>query len=188
MTPRDQAKSTFPDVELRTERLLLRSFRRDDMAENTVTCRDELSQQWLPLPNPYTDADSEAWCTRIAPAFRTSSDGIQWAIERAGRWAGSIGLHRTDWLSRESEVGYLIAPWTRGQGVAAEAVTAVARWLLIDQHFERLTLRHAPGNHGSQRVAEKAGFVREGLLRNAGFIHAGRTDLVLWSLVRGDLA
>jgi RimJ/RimL family protein N-acetyltransferase len=187
MTPRDRAKSTFPETTLTTARLLLRSFRREDMTENTLACRDELSRRWLPLPDPYTEADSEAWCTLIAPAFRTSGDGIQWAIERDGRWAGSIGLHHTEWLSRESEVGYLIAPWTRGQGVAAEAVSAVARWLLIDQDFERLTLRHAPGNHGSQRVAEKAGFIREGILRNAGFIHAGRTDLVLWSLVRSDL-
>jgi RimJ/RimL family protein N-acetyltransferase len=187
MTPREQARSTFPDVQLHAAHLLLRSFRLDDMVENSLACRDELSQQWLPLPNPYTDADSLAWCTQIAPAFRTSGDGIQWAIERDGRWAGSIGLHRTDWLASESEVGYLVAPWTRGKGVALEAVNAVARWLLLDQEFERLVLRHAPGNHASQRVAEKAGFVREGVLRDAGFTHAGRTDLVLWSLVRSDL-
>lgn len=188
MTPRDRAKSTFPEVELRTAGLLLRSFRREDVVENTLACRDELSQKWLPLPNPYTDEESMTWCTQTAPAFRPSGDGIQWAIERDGRWAGSIGLHRTDWLLRESEVGYLVAPWTRGQGVAVVALMAVARWLLLDQEFERLVLRHAPGNHGSQRVAEKAGFVREGLTRNAGLTHAGRTDLVQWSLVRADLA
>ncbi len=188
MTPRDRAKSTFPEVELTTARLLLRTFRRADMAENTLACRDELSRRWLPLPDPYTEADSEAWCTVIAPAFRTSGDGIQWAIERDGRWAGSIGLHHTEWLARESEVGYLVAPWARGAGVATEAVRAVARWLLVEREFERLTLRHAPGNEASRRVAQKAGFTREGTLRNAGFTHDGRIDLVLWSLIRPDLA
>jgi RimJ/RimL family protein N-acetyltransferase len=189
MTPRIRARSTFPDVTLETARLVLRSFRADDVGDNALACRDELSQRWLPLPNPYTDADSLAWCTEIAPAMRDSGDGIQWAIERKvdRRFAGSIGLKRTDWRALESEVGYLVAPWARGEGVAVEAVLSLARWFLIDQRFERLALRHAPDNLASRRVAEKAGFAEEGTLRNAGFTNAGRVDLVIWSLVRSDL-
>jgi RimJ/RimL family protein N-acetyltransferase len=189
MTPREAARSTFPDVSIDTPRLLLRPFRAADVADNALACRDNLSQRWLPLPDPYTDADSLAWCTEIAPAFRDSGDGIQWAIERKldRRFVGSIGLKRTDWRALESEVGYLVAPWARGDGVAVEAVLTVARWLLVDQQFERLALRHAPDNLPSRRVAEKAGFTEEGTLRNAGFTNAGRVDLVIWSLVRSDL-
>ncbi|GLY97984.1 GNAT family protein [Actinoplanes sp. NBRC 103695] len=53
--------------------------------------------------------------------------------------------------------------------------------------FERVELRIAPGDTASQRLAAKAGFVREGVARNAGFIHGGRVDLVIHSLVRADL-
>lgn len=63
----------------------------------------------------------------------------------------------------------------------------IARWLLLEQGFERLVLRAAPGNIESQRVAEKAGFTREGVARNAGFTNDGRVDLVVFSLVPSDL-
>ncbi len=152
-------------------------------------CRDELTQRWLPLPNPYTDADALAWCTEISPRFRTSGDGIEWAAVRRSddRLIGSFGLKRTDWRGRSSEIGYWVAPWARGEGVAVEAVQAIARWLLLEQGFERMVLRAATGNTASLRVAEKAGFTREGVARNAGFTNSGRVDLVVFSLVRTDL-
>jgi len=71
--------------------------------------------------------------------------------------------------------------------MAAEAVVAIARWLLMEQRFERLVLRAATGNRASQRVAEKAGLTREGIARNAGFTTAGRVDLVVFSLVAPEL-
>ncbi|WP_329183483.1 GNAT family protein [Actinacidiphila glaucinigra] len=81
-----------------------------------------------------------------------------------------------------------VSPWARGRGIAAEATRALATWLLADQGFQRLELRAATGNTASQRVAAKAGLRREGVLRDAGFVHTGRVDLVVFSLVRGDLA
>ena len=50
-----------------------------------------------------------------------------------------------------------------------------------------MELRAATGNLASQRTAPKAGLQREGIMRNAGFIHAGRVDLVLFSLTPDDL-
>ena len=180
---------TFPEVSIETARLLLRPYRGEDAADVALACRDELTQRWLPLPNPYTEADALAWCTEMAPGFRTSGEGIEWAAVRRSdrRLIGSFGLKRTDWRGRTSEIGYWIAPWARSEGLAVEAVTAIARWLLLEQGFERLTLRAAPGNVASQRVAEKAGFVREGVARAAGFTNDGRVDLVVFSLVRADL-
>jgi len=68
-----------------------------------------------------------------------------------------------------------------------EAVTQLASWALQEQRFDRVELRVATGNIPSRRVAEASGFVREGVLRNAGYVHAGRVDLIVYSLVPGDL-
>ena len=180
---------TFPELRLETDRLLLRPYVADDAADVALACRDELMQRWLPLPNPYTDAHAVAWCTRFAPSFRTSGEGVEAAAVRRsdGRLVGSFGLKRTDWRARVSEIGYWVAPWGRGEGLATEATGAIARWLLIEQGFERLVLRAATGNVASQRVAEKAGFTREGVARNAGFTNAGRVDLVVFGLTRSDV-
>lgn len=183
------AQDRFPEVELRSERLLLRRYRPEDAPAVAEACREELIQRWLPLPNPYTDADAVTWCSEVAPRFRETGEGIEWAAIRLAdeRLVGSFGLKRSDWRARSSEIGYWVAPWARGGGLAVEAVLAVARWLLLEQRFERMVLRAATGNHASQRVAEKAGMIREGVARNAGFTNTGRVDLVVFSMIASDL-
>jgi RimJ/RimL family protein N-acetyltransferase len=68
-----------------------------------------------------------------------------------------------------------------------EAVTGLARGALTELGLQRVQLRIATANTASLRVAEKAGFLREGVARNAGFVHAGRVDLEVWSLIPADL-
>ena len=80
-----------------------------------------------------------------------------------------------------------MAPWARGRGVAAQATRALCEWAIRDHGFERVQLFAATGNAASQRVAEKAGFVREGVARNACCVPDGRADMVLFSLVPQDL-
>ncbi|MFG2301191.1 GNAT family N-acetyltransferase [Actinacidiphila glaucinigra] len=184
------ATDVFPDTVLHTERFVLRPFTPDDAQDTWASCVDPLTQRWLPLPRPYTPEEAMAWCTTGSHALRASGDGIHFAVaERdGGRLVGTVGLKRTDWRVRTSEVGYWVSPWARGRGTAAEATRALAAWLLTEQGFHRLELRAATGNTASQRVAAKAGLRREGVLRDAGFVHTGRVDLVVFSLVRGDLA
>jgi RimJ/RimL family protein N-acetyltransferase len=184
-----RATQTFPEASIETPRLLLRPYRAEDAPDVVLACGDELTQRWLPLPNPYTEADAAAWCIEMAPGFRRSGEGVEWAAVRRsdGRLIGSFGLKRTDWRGRSSEIGYWVAPWARGEGFAVEATLAIARWLLVEQCFERMVLRAATGNLASQRVAEKAGFTHEGIARSAGFTNDGRVDLVVFSLLPSDL-
>jgi RimJ/RimL family protein N-acetyltransferase len=179
----------FPDRVLESDRLLLRPFSEADIADVREACGDELVRTWLPVPVPYTLESARDWCTRVTPTIHASGDGIQFAaVPRAGgRLAACVGLKKTDWPARVSEIGYWVAPWARGRGYATESVRTIGRWLLRDLGFERMELRAAPGNHASLRVAERAGLVREGVLRNAGSVHSGRVDLVLYSLVPSDL-
>ncbi|MFJ6012904.1 GNAT family N-acetyltransferase [Streptomyces sp. NPDC092952] len=180
----------FPETTLRSRRLVLRAFNSGDVPDAYASCSDSLTQQWLPLPRPYTLGDATAWCTTTAHAMRESGDGIQFAIVDVGtdRLVGQVGLKKTDWRALTSEVGYWVSPWARGHGIAAEATRALALWLLADQRFQRLELRAATANTASQSVALKVGFHREGTLRNAGFVHGGRVDLVLFSLLPGDVS
>ncbi|MFJ8444403.1 GNAT family N-acetyltransferase [Kitasatospora griseola] len=181
---------TFAETVLHTDRLTLRPFNSTDIRDTQASCADELTQRWLPLPQPYTLDDATAWCTTVAHSLRESGDGIHFAVTdtRTRHLLGTVGLKKTDWRARVSEVGYWVSPWARGQGIAAEATRALAHWLLMDRRFQRLELRAATENTASQKVALKAGLHREGILRNAGFTHTGRIDLVLFSLLPNDLA
>jgi RimJ/RimL family protein N-acetyltransferase len=179
----------FPETVLNTERLTLRPFTDVDIADTHASCGDALIQRWLPLPQPYTLQEATSWCTTVAHTLRESGDGIHFAVADAdtGRFMGTVGLKKTDWRALVSEVGYWISPWARGLGIASEATRALAQWLLVDQEFQRLELRAATENTASQKAALKAGFRHEGILRNAGFVHTGRVDLDLFSLLPNDL-
>jgi RimJ/RimL family protein N-acetyltransferase len=179
----------FPVTELKTARLLLRAHEEQDVEPVVAMFRDELSKRWLSAPQPYTVEEGRRWCTSTANMLRAMGDGIHWAITDAhsGRYLGGIGAKGTDWLSRSTEIGYAMAPEARGHGYATEALRTVSEWILREHAFNRVQLFAATGNAASQRVAEKAGFVREGVARNSGFTHHGQQDMVTFSLIPADL-
>ena len=180
-------KTIFPDLMLRTERLVLRPLEESDVDAVVVAASDPITQRWLPLPRPYTRAHAEDFVRKWAPAQQDSGDGIVRALGYGADIAGVIDLKRTDWQHRETEVGYWAAPRFRGLGLMTEAVAALARWVLAEQGFERAELRVATGNTASARVAVKAGFAYEGVARNAGIVHDGRVDLAIYSMIPSDL-
>ncbi|MFF6983280.1 GNAT family N-acetyltransferase [Streptomyces sp. NPDC008343] len=190
--------STFPNISISTERLVLRPFEDLDTESFTEMMNDELVTAWTSVPQPYTEADARAWITELAPAERTEGRGIFLAVTEflTQRLVGVVHLQHTDWRVRSSEISYVVAPWARGEGYASEAALATAQWLFQDQKFERLELRTAADNTASQQVAQKIGCISEGVLRGAWIARARtdsgewidvRTDLIIWSLLPEDL-
>ncbi|MFI0217197.1 GNAT family N-acetyltransferase [Streptomyces lydicus] len=189
---------TFPDISISTDRLVLRPFDEADVPALAEMMTDEMVTAWTALPHPYTTAHARAWATGKAAAVRTEGRGIALAVTEflTQRLVGTLHLDRTDWRIRSTEVGYVTAPWARGEGYASESVLAVAQWLFRDQNFERIELRTAADNTASQQVAQKIGCISEGVLRNAWIARSRtedggwtdiRTDLIVWSLLPEDL-
>ncbi|WP_419993493.1 GNAT family N-acetyltransferase [Streptomyces boninensis] len=190
--------STFPDVSLSTDRLVLRPFDDLDIPALAEMMNDEMVTAWTTVPHPYTEADARDWALRLSHEERTAGRGIVFAVSEflTQRLVGIVHLRHTDWRTLAAEISYVTAPWARGEGYATEAVLAVAHWLFDSQKFERLELRTAADNAASQQVAQKAGFISEGVLRAAWIARSKtedggwtdiRTDLILWSLLPEDL-
>jgi RimJ/RimL family protein N-acetyltransferase len=99
---------------------------------------------------------------------------------------GVIGISRADWETGVAETGYRLGPGGRGHGCATEAVREVARYV-FGLGFHRLELVAATGNVASRRIAERVGFTREGVLREARLVPGGRSDMVIFSPLKGDL-
>ena len=84
-------------------------------------------------------------------------------------------------------LGYWLLPEARGKGFATRSVRLVSRWAFEELGMARLSLNTEPSNDRSQRVAERSGFVKEGVLRSYEDIGGRRIDCVVFSLVRADL-
>lgn len=175
---------------VRTPRLLLRPFRDDDVADIVLACNDPLIARWLAaIPAPYAEPDAREFLAGIAVHERAEGTGLTCAMQEipTGRLVGSVGLSG---LTREtgSVLGYWVAPWGRGRGYAAEATEALARWAFA-HGVHRVWLVAAVGNLASCRTAERAGFRREGVLRESHRDRAGvPKDMVLYARLPTDPA
>lgn len=158
-------------------------------ADALVECfADADLRRWLPLPNPYTREVAETWCTETSEELRASGRGLVVAIRSSStELVGSLDAKRVDWRARTLELSYWTAPAHRRQGIMTASVRTLATWFITTLAFQRVELRIAPENAASQAVADRSGFTREGTARNAGFTDAGRTDLVIHSLIPEDL-
>ena len=87
---------------------------------------------------------------------------------------------------QEGEIGYMVPPAARGRGTSARAVELLTCWGFGELGLERLELRIDVANTASERVAERAGYRRDGVLRNAYFKEGRRSDTGIWSRLRGD--
>lgn len=177
----------FPDVTLHSDVLTLRPFVEADVPAVVEACTDPVTLTWLPLPTPYTEEVAREFVRTFAPSLLASGGGVVRAIEADGVVVGAIDLKHTSWPARVTEIGYWAHPRSRGRGLVSEATRMLSQWALREVGLERVELRIATGNTASLKVAARAGFTREGVLRNAGFVHGGRVDLEVWSVVPSDL-
>jgi len=170
-------------VKLRDGDLELRKWTLDDIPALVAACNDPEIQHWIPvIPRPYTEDDARAFVRGEVTGAQQ-----QFAVTDRGQVVGSIGM-ATNELLRNGHIGYWCAPEARGRGVATRALRLLCRHALDDLRLERLELVTDPDNRASQRVAEKVGFRREGVLRSHLLHPDGRRrDSVMFSLLPGEL-
>jgi RimJ/RimL family protein N-acetyltransferase len=116
---------------------------------------------------------------------RLSGDRLPFAVADAttDSLLGAIDVR----LGEIGSIGYWMHPDARGRGAATRAVVLVSRWAVTEGGVQRLELTTHPENAASQRVAEKAGFHREGVYRGHLPFREGRRSSVMFSLLASDL-
>ena len=97
---------------------------------------------------------------------------------------GGCGINQINPMQRLANLGYWVRTSATGRGVAPAAVREVAAYAFRETDLIRLEIVVAVGNTRSQRVAEKVGATREGVLRSRVLLPSGPSDAVMYSLVR----
>ena len=168
--------------------IALREWRDGDGEAIVDPLNDPEIARWTQVPSPYTRSDAAEFIASMRAAL-ARGDELALAIASAasGELLGSISVRLTSLEHRRGEIGYLVFRGARGRGVAPRAVRLLARHAIESAGLARVGILTAVGNAGSQRVAEKAGFTREGVLRSYMRVGRGRDDMVSWSLLPDDL-
>jgi RimJ/RimL family protein N-acetyltransferase len=164
----------------------LRPWRDDDADEVWAALRDPEILLWNSSGAPTRETVARFLRGR---ADWSAGDHASWAAVDAvtGELLGSVSLHSIDPEQGGAEIGYWTVPAARGRGVAPLVVDAVCRWAFATLPVDRIELCHAVDNPASGRVAEKAGFTREGRLRRSyRYGDGAKHDELLWSRLCDD--
>jgi RimJ/RimL family protein N-acetyltransferase len=161
---------------------VLRPFRNDDFDAAFELGQDQASARWVPaLPG-----DDGAAVVDFFEEWRREGTLLHLVIaDRASdAYLGEVMVALSD--DRVGELGAGVVPAARGHGVATEAVRLLAEWALATLGLGRVQALVAPENLPALRVAEGAGFRREGLLRSYWEIEGARCDVVILSRLPSD--
>ena len=167
-----------PDPPLGDELVELRPWLDRDVPAIVAACNDPETARWTTVPSPYSEADARTWLERCATAWSEGAAPLA-VIDRA---SGDVAAAITLWLhSRVGELGYWAAPAFRGRGYVPRAVQLLCSWGFDELELPRMQLGTFIGNTASERVAEKSGFSREGVLRAWLEQRGERRDVTMWS-------
>ena len=175
-----------PDPPLRDGTIALRPWCEGDLDAMVAMNRHPDVARFTRVPEPYTVADARVWLD-AQPARWRDGAGLALAIVPAedGRPLGTVGVRVNPDDRDIAELSYIVAPWARGRGVATAGARLLAVWVLREWQLGRLQLTTFVENAASQRVAERAGFRREGVLRAWDEVKGRRVDLAMYSRLPG---
>jgi len=138
----------------------------------------------LPVPTP--PGFPRTWLERYEGGRRDGTSEAFAAEDEAGEFLGCVMAFGIEADEGKAELGYMVAPAARGRGVATEALRLLTDWGFTERGLFRLELLISIDNTASIRVAEAAGYVREGVLRSLFVKDGRREDHELWSCLPSD--
>jgi RimJ/RimL family protein N-acetyltransferase len=175
---------TPPDVPLTDGKIVLRLREPKDRPLVSAASQDPETQRWLedePIPVSGVHAfrdPRETWAQGERAPFVIADPATDRAL-------GLVSLRVV--ADGTGSVAVSVFPEGRGQGIGPAALRLIARWAIAESGFQRVEAEADVANTASRRMIEKAGFVREGILRDHCETHGVRHDCEMFALVQVDL-
>ena len=174
-----------PTPTLQAGPVTLRELSLDDVDDMTVACQDAETARWTTVPSPYEREHALAFVERRT-GTPVDTERERWGIEVGGRWCGNISLRPDE--AGLAEIGFLVAPWARRQGVGSLAAWLVCDWGFREGGLEVISWHAVVGNDASKRLVERVGFhVYADIARRRMLHHGERVDVWMGDLLPDDL-
>jgi RimJ/RimL family protein N-acetyltransferase len=178
----------FPVEGLTDGSIRLRLRADSDEPAMIAALQDPEIPRWTRVPENYDEEDAAEWTVERRRQHE-AGEGLHLVIADAesDEFLGAIGVHDIDRDEGRCNIGYYLARDARGRGVMTRAVRMLSRWAFENLPVERIEIPVIVENSPSRRVAERAGYVFEGILRSHTVIKGRRRDIAMHSLLRGEL-
>jgi len=152
-----------------------------------VTAGDPEIRRFTYVPSEPGRDFFDRWLGRYEEGWKNGScAGFAVRLIGEGALVGFASFVHLELARSEGEIGYMVDPAARGRGAATRAVRLLTEWGLAGLGLERIELRIDVQNGASARVAERAGYRLDGVLRSLSFKEGRRADTAVWSRLRSD--
>jgi RimJ/RimL family protein N-acetyltransferase len=164
----------------------LRFWRDSDLGAAVEICQDAEIMRWTTAPSPYGEEDYKQFLKKAQRSFEAGTAYEFAVVDTPG--GALIGSTRLSFVGEGiGEVGYFVGAGFRRKGIGKRAVKLISHWALDDLKLARLQITVFVENTASQRLAEAAGYRREGVLRSWLGVNDARVDIVMYSLLPGEI-
>ncbi len=172
-----------------SEHIRLDLLQRSDLAKLVDAINDPyVASQTRTIPHPYTMEDGLYFYERVQNNAKTAGFKFNFSIFDDKDVIGGIGLLCEDgYSSHRSSLGYWLAAGFRGKGIMTNVIESFVSYIFKNTAFKRLQAHTYCDNIASQKVLEKNGFLREGMLRKYVEKDFELKDVYLYSKLHPDL-
>ena len=174
-------------IQLTDGKILLRPYEMKDLEQTFIAAKESITEvsPWLPwCHTDYTIEESKNW---IESCAKTWDDGSAYEFiitdSRNGSYLGGCGLNQIRLTDKVVNLGYWVRSSRVKHGIATASTLLLANFGFKELKFNRIEILAAIENKASQRVAAKAGALREGILRNRLLLHGKIHDAVIFSMI-----
>jgi RimJ/RimL family protein N-acetyltransferase len=165
--------------------LVLRPWREGDASALWAACQDPEIARWISIPQPFGPADASEQIAEWQAMWRDES-GAPFAIVESTSDELLGAIVRIGPEGHQATLGCWVAQDARGRGIGTRALRAVADWTFETTDVVRVDAYIMVGNEVSERMTQRAGFKREGVLRAWDLLRGVPVDCVAYSRLRSD--
>jgi RimJ/RimL family protein N-acetyltransferase len=158
---------------------------RSYLAGLAAVAADPDVRRFTRVPDPVPPGFPETWLGRYEEGRREGTREGFAIVGDEDDFLGVAVVPRLDRDTRTAELGYVVVREARGRGVATEALRLLTEWA-FGSGMVRIELLISVDNPASKRVAERCGYVREGVLRSLHVKQDVREDTEIWSRLVDD--
>jgi len=153
------------NMELKTERLTLREFDKNDLKNLVVLANNlNVSKYLEKVPYPYTESDGKWFINKsLTDSREKPRQNYELVIEYENNLVGIIGLTSIDDFNESATLGYWLGEDYWKKGIMFEAAKEIIRFALEDLNLRRIDVEADTNNEASNNLIKKLGFEYEGL-------------------------
>ncbi len=142
--------------------------------------------EWMPWAKKDYSIDSAKQFINMNRKRFAENELTDFFIFESNKFVGVVGFNSPDFLNRSIEIGYWLDKNNTGKGIITKCCKVVIDFAFEELNFNRIAIRCATENFKSQAIPERLGFTKEGVSKEAEWLHEKFVDLIVYSMLKKE--